>query len=647
MCGIAGVLTARGRRVEVAALRRMAARMSFRGPDGESVWVGDGAGLVHRRLSIIDLSPAADCPMANEDGSVVVVLNGEVYNFRQLRRELMGHGHVFRSQGDTETIVHGYEEWGLGIVDRLDGMFAFALWDAADESLHLVRDRLGEKPLYVGRFGGQTYFGSNPMVIAAGLDRVPAVDTAALDCFLSHSFIPATHTVFEGIRCLPPAAIESIRRDGCMSRRRFWQLPGGGPKTCAPRRISPGSIVEVEHTVEAAIVRAVESRLVADVPVGGLLSGGVDSSLVMAIAARSRPRIATCSVGFAETSFDERRYARAVARRIDSDHSEVVVGVNDVLARLPRLVYQYGQPFGDASAVPSALAFELAGSRCKVVLTGDGGDEAFGGYWRAMAARCAEVYRCTVPSALRYAASAILRPEGGGAQFRLLQRWRRMEQLTSDDSSYTNALSWFEHRKEGYGAALAVAALQHDPATCFTQPSGDDRSSASASLVRRAMQRDYETQLADEFLVKVDVASMGVGVESRAPFLAPDLVELAWMLPDCWKVGLLRGSKWLLKRIAVRYVPPEVIYRPKLGFAMPLADWFRGALGNLVDRLLSGSVAVREGWIKQEAVSRALATHRDGRESHETRLWLFTWLELWGRLVLDGTLQPSDDLSRF
>jgi asparagine synthase (glutamine-hydrolysing) len=635
VCGIGGVLRPTGKPVSSGTLVRMGERMASRGPDGQAIWNGDGVGLVHRRLSIIDLSPAAACPIPNEDGSMVIVFNGEIYNFRELRSELSERGHTFRSQGDTEAILHGYEEWGLGVLDKLDGMFAFAIWDGHRDRLVLARDRLGEKPLYFGHFADATYFASNPAAIAEVLERTPDVDREALDCYLSHAFIPAQHTIFEGIHTVAAATVCTVTRDGQMDRRRYWDLP-----TTRYRRMG---VLEAEEAVEEAVVRSVRSRLVADVPVGGLLSGGVDSSLVMAIAAGYLPNVRSYSVGFADAEYDERRYAEAVASRIGSRHTLIEVGESDALAILPKLVWEYGQPFGDSSAIPTHLVQACAKRDVTVVLTGDGGDEAFGGYWRALSARYAELYQFVAPHSLRAMfvpkALRLARAVGAGG---FASRWSRLDAIASlpPERQYGNALTWYERRESIYGPALRGIVGVHAPERCFTAL-GEN---VPEGLVARAMRADYRTQLSDAYLVKVDVAGMAAGVEARPPLLARQLVELAWRLPDTLKVRLKR-TKWLLKRIAARYVPREVVYRPKMGFAMPTPKWFRGRLGDVTEQLARTSRAAEAGWIDVGAVRNALAEHRERRMDHSTRLWLFLWLELWIRICLERSMRPTESLS--
>lgn len=635
MCGIGGILGARSTEIGRTALERMGARMANRGPDGQRIWLGNGIGLVHRRLKIIDLSEAADCPLLNEDGTIAVLFNGEIYNFRELRDELKACGHTFRSSGDGEVIVHGYEEWGNAVWSRLDGMFAIALWDAGSEQLVLARDRLGEKPLYYARIEGRFYFASNPMVIVEALGRMPEIDLDAIDCFLAHTFIPSRHTIFKAVHVLSPATYMVVGREGERSRERYWHLPENRLERC--------SVDEAEEKVEGAIVRSVESRLVADVPLGGLLSGGVDSSLVMAIAARKVSGIRTFTMGFETADLDERRHALRVSTHIGSRHSECVMTQMDLLRSLPHLVWEYGQPFGDPAAVATYLVSRMAREHVTVLLSGDGGDEAFGGYWRALSARYAQLYRC-LPETLRARVlpgfmSAIDKVGLPG----MAARWRRLDQQANSqgESMYTNSQSWFEFRGAILGPALNAGVCQHEPAACFSTL---ERLDGEPSLVERAMRADYASQLADAFLVKMDVAAMAAKVEARSPLLAPEVVELAWRLPDALKVRLPGETKWLLKKIAAKYVPREVVYRKKQGFGLPLADWFRDRLGNVLLELMADSRSVEWGLINPLAARRVLDEHLGGGANHETRLWTLLWLELWIRICAERELAPTDSL---
>lgn len=616
MCGIAGNFRHAPTTPDEASLRTMGAAMQYRGPDDEGIFRAPHIGLVHRRLSIRDLSSAGHCPMASTDGNIQVTFNGEIYNWRELRAELENAGHTFTSQSDTEVLVQGYQAWGKALIPRLRGMFAIAIWDSARMSLLLARDRLGEKPLFYRASTAGLIFGSTIEALATGPDPL-TIDPDALTCYLSHSFVPATHVIWQGFRVLPPAHLMLISPGQDIQLHRYWELPRRAPTKM--------SLKECLRSTESSILDSVARCLDADVPVGVFLSGGVDSSLVTAMAARIQPGLPAFSLGFGEQDFSELPYARRVANHLHVPHHVLNVGVNDLLACLPHLVVQYGQPFGDASAVPSHLVARLARKHVKVCLSGDGGDESFGGYWRVQAGVYSHRYSRLLPETLRRHAIPGIAARLGG----LGRRWAAMNELSiaAAGVGYTNAASWHDRLGVLAGRQLKPG-LRHDRVLCRN---GRPDHREEASTVQRMLLGDFEVQLPDDYLTKVDVASMAASLEVRAPFLDQRVIEEAWTLPD--RAKLQWGQrKWILKRIAARWVPPDVIYRPKMGFALPLVHWWRGELGEWLRLLMQDSFAVADGWIQAEPVRQMLQSHQDG-ENHHTRLWLILWLELWFRLV--------------
>jgi len=616
MCGIAGLLLHRSEIPAQEDLRFMAQVMSYRGPDDEGEYSAPHIGLVHRRLSIRDLSLAGHCPMSSDDGSTQVIFNGELYNWRELRGELEDTGLSFSSQSDTEVIVQGYRAWGEGLIPRLRGMFALAIWDTTRDCLLLARDRSGEKPLFYLATSDFLAFSST----LVGLKRVlskPQINPVAIACHLAHSFIPSNHTAWMGVEVLPPAHLLSVKPSHTVVVTRYWDFPRIGPSRAPSRKW--------EAAVEAVLDDSVARCLDADVPVGVFLSGGVDSSLVAALAARHRPSIPAFSLGFAEAEYSELPHARRVAEHLGLEHHTTEIGVDDVLACLPHLVVQYGQPFGDASAVPSYLVARLARRHVKVCLSGDGGDESFGGYWRMQSGVYAARYGAMIPRSIREKWIPRIAGRFGG----IGRRWAAMNELSlmPPGAGYTNAESWFVRLPEFSGPKLRPALATNLAALRVGQAS----KYPEASIVQRLLYDDFQVQLPNAYLTKVDAASMAASLEVRAPFLDQRVIESAWGLPDAMKLSWGR-RKWLLKRIAARWVPPEVVYRPKMGFGMPLAGWFRGKLGGVLENLLQDSVAVGEGWIQNGLVEQCLHAHRNG-ENHATRLWLVLWLELWFRLV--------------
>jgi len=495
-------------------------------------------------------------------------------------------------------------------------MFALAIWSSDAKELLLARDRVGEKPLFYRSTDRGVEFASttSALVCMGGNEQI---DAKGIACFLAHSFIPATHTVWRGVQVLPPGHLLIASPGGMTEVRRYWDFPRSRPKAIAD--------VVALRTTEALILDSVERCLDADVPVGVFLSGGVDSSLVAAVAARAQPGIKAFTLGFAEQEFSELPYAQAVARHLGLDHHVLEVGVQDLIDCLPHLVVQYGQPFGDSSSVPSYLVSRLARQHVTVSLSGDGGDESFGGYWRLQAGLYANRYSRLVPEGVRKSVvPGIARRLG-----EIGQRWLAMNDLSfaRKGSSYSNFESWYRDLEQIAGPQL-LPGLNHDLVACRT-PSGADR--PEASLTQQLLYDDFQVQLPDDYLTKMDVASMAASLEVRAPFLDQKVIEHAWVLPDNTKLRWGQ-RKWLLKRIAARWVPPSVIYRKKMGFALPLVHWWRGDLGSYLEQLLQESHAAANGWIRVEPVRKMLAAHRAG-EDHHTRLWLVLWLELWFRLV--------------
>jgi len=462
------------------------------------------------------------------------------------------------------------------------------------------------------------------------------VEMSAVECFLSHSFIPHPHTVWKGVESLPPAHFAVIEGESRTTIERYWDFPSG-----LPRRMSLG---EAEESIEEGLDRSVRARLLADVPIGGFLSGGVDSSLVMAIAARHSPSIDTFSVGFEEEEFSELPHARRVAEHIGSTHHELIFQADAVLEILPELVWQYGQPFGDSSSIPTHLVSRLARDTVKVCLSGDGGDESFAGYWRPASLAYAALFGRFVPESLRRSAvpklADLIELIGGRSLSTRLSNMNSLS-LAAPGAGYTNSYSWFNYRDALLGGAFEGASANHDVVACRA---GRPLSGDNASVLQQALYDDFQVQLADDYLVKVDVASMAASLEVRPPMLDHSFVEAAWTLPDDYK--LHRGDrKWILKRVAARQVPPEVIYRPKRGFAMPMKIWWRGRLAILLRELMRDSRCVDMGWLRAESVERSIAEHLSGKAAHNTRLWLVLWLELWVRIVLEGSMGRGESLA--
>jgi asparagine synthase (glutamine-hydrolysing) len=615
MCGIAGIFLLSNAVPERAKLELMANDLKYRGPDQIGIQASRYIGLVHRRLSIRDLSAAGNCPMATADGRYTLVFNGEIYNWRELRAELESLGHVFHSQSDSEVVLQAYDAWGAEMVARLEGMFAIAIWDEEMRSLFLARDRMGEKPLYFVRTDQGLVFSSSPSAVFHATGPLP-IDPMGIACHLSHSFIPGKRSAWSGVRVLSPASWILAHADGQFEERRYWDFPRVAPRSIAWR----DALTEVETILDDSVQRTLD----ADVDVGVFLSGGVDSSLIAALAARHNKRVKAFSIGFAETKYNELPFSEAVARHLGIEQHVHIVTCDDIIESLPHLVRQYGQPFGDASALPTYLLSRLARQHAKVCLSGDGGDELFGGYWRLQAGVYAARYGRLVPQWLRRNVVPALAVRLG----RFGQRLGAMNTLSLAEygSGYTNSESWFNHLDQVAGPRL-LRSINRNELIAARVGKATDRT--EASVVQRLIYDDIQIQFPDALLAKVDVASMAASLEVRQPFLTPRLLEFAWSLPDHTK--LKWGSrKALLKEIAARHVPREVVYRPKMGFASPLDKWFNGRLGEYGASLFEQSQAVSSGYVAAGAFENALDQHRrNGKEA--TRLWLLLWLELWFR----------------
>jgi asparagine synthase (glutamine-hydrolysing) len=622
MCGICGVVDLTAQRpVEPAALRRMNRALQHRGPDEEGYHEGAHAALAMRRLRVIDPAGGSQ-PMGNEDGSVWAVYNGEVYNFRELRRRLEARGHRFRTRSDTEVVVHAYEAFGVECVRHLRGMFAFALWDVRGERLLLARDRLGVKPLYYRQDGNRLAFASE-LKSLLHLPGVPReVDPEALDLYLTYGYVPSPHTVFRGIRKLPPGHRLVLDRTGVRVDR-YWDF--------RPAERPPKDLRAFVAELRERMQEAVRSHLVSDVPVGAFLSGGLDSSTVVALMSLAGIQpVRTFSVGFREGRFDELPYARLVAQRYGTDHRELVVEPQTA-ARLPELLAHFDEPFGDSSAIPTYLVAQLARPHVTVVLTGDGGDELFCGYeWQRRYQLVRPFHR--LPAVLRAHAPRLagLLPPGA---------WRqRAAGLLADvalgpEEGYLRRMTLFEasHRAQLYAEDFRCALDGADSLDAIRSwldalPGADFRN--------RMLYADTHFYCPEDCLTKVDRMTMAWSLEARVPLLDHQLVEFVASAPPQWK---LRGltSKYVLRRAVGRLLPPALLRKRKQGFSVPVGLWLRGPLYHAAQDLLLDTRARQRGWLRPEAVRGLLDDHRAGRADHGHRLYALLGLEVWARSYLD------------
>lgn len=616
MCGIAGLVTTDGCGPDDSAtVGRMLACLAHRGPDDQHIEGDSRAVIGSRRLSIIDLDTGRQ-PLTNEDGTIVVSQNGEIYNYLELRDALAQRGHRFRTQGDTEVIAHAYEAFGVDFVNHLRGMFAIAIWDRRRQRLVLARDRLGKKPIYWRLAGGRLTYGSELKAVLAGDEMERIVDQDALALYLQYQYVPAPRSILAGVHKLAPASIMTWD-GGEPDIRRYW-MPVYHPKVIR-------SESEDVEQCEALIRESVRLRLRSDVPVGVFLSGGMDSSVVTAMmAGLSDQPVKTFSIGFEERAYDELPYARAVARHFSTDHVDEVVTL-DALRLLPDLAYHYDEPFGDPSAIPTMRVSQLAAAHLKVVLTGDGGDEAFGGYLRyrfqAGMGTLGHVPR-PVQRAISSTAQAVLsRTSASGILARRVATWRRLIDM-SPDARYVAMMTI-------HGPADRDALLGSHVATddyLLDTLTGDP----STIALDRLLRADTLTYLPEDLLVKMDRATMASSLEARAPLLDHVLLEFAATLPVDRKLQRSE-SKRVLRLVAKRLMPAELVDRPKMGFGVPIAAWFKGALGDHFREIVLSPDSRSRDYLDVDVAARMLAEHRAGQRDHGHRLWVLLMFEEWAR----------------
>ncbi len=644
MCGIAGFWQDPASRIDrCAVIRDMADAIQNRGPDDHGYWSDGESGIVlgHRRLSIIDLSVHGHQPMTSSSGRYVIVFNGEIYNFPELRRELEALRTQFRGHSDTEVMLAAMDHWGLTeAVRRFAGMFAFAVFDRETRHLHLVRDRLGEKPLYYG-WGGQTLlFGSELKALGRHPDWRGEIDRGALALFLRHGYVPAPYSIYKGIRKVPPASIVSFPTG----------RPGTPPTTVpywSPRDIAtagttnPANETDEDLTdeLDRLLRRTIRREMVADVPLGAFLSGGIDSSLIVALmqAESSRP-VQTFTIGFRENVYNEAHHAKAVAEHLGTDHTELYVTPEEALKVIPRLPAIYDEPFADSSQIPTALVSELARRRVTVSLSGDGGDELFGGYDRYFANRRLWNKLSSVPRPVRRAMARGIRVATSRDGNGLVKRLQRMAPgrlrdpmtrhriqwlgdilaLDTFEGLYHNSVSHWTHPGE-----VTIGGVEPD--TSFTDPS---RWAAVDELFPRMMYLDMVSYLPDDIMVKVDRASMAVSLESRAPFLDHDVVEFAWRVPQSMRVRGDRG-KWILRNLLDRYVPRSLIERPKRGFSVPIDEWLRGPLKDWAANLLDENVLRDDGFFEPAPILQRWSEHQSGACNWKNMLWNVLMFQAW------------------
>ena len=622
MCGIAGIFHAETPKpVDSRRVERMCDAMTHRGPDGSGVWTDAGIGLGHRRLSVIDLEGSPQ-PMHSVDGQAVISFNGEIYNYRELRRELELEGSRFNTEGDTEVILAAWQRWGVDCLRRLDGMFAFAIWDLLKKQLFLARDRLGVKPLFMTKLSdGSIAFASELKGLLAHPLMRPKVDPLAIDDYLAWGYVPDTRSILEGVEKLPAGHFLLLEQGQSLARpQRWWDV------SFADRR--KGSEKDLSAELVHLLREAVRSRMVADVPLGAFLSGGVDSSSVVALMSEASSKaVTTCSIGFDVEALDESSYAKKIAERFATKHHAREVG-NDDFSEISRIAAMFDEPFADASALPTWRVCQLAREHVTVALSGDGADEAFAGYRRQVFHAHEEKARALLPASLRQslfgslgkvwpkadwaprplrAKSTLLALAGDGAEGYA----RGLSVLTPDqrNSLYSEqSLRWLD----GYRAEDAVIKLM--------------REAPARSGLDRAQYADLMFWLPGDILTKVDRTSMAVSLEAREPLIDHRLIEFAATLPDRMRV---RGSqgKFLLKRSMERYLPQDILYRPKQGFVTPIAQWFRGPLAKTARSIGNSDILSQTDWFDRARIRNLAENHISGKSDNSRLLWQLLMLE--------------------
>ena len=627
MCGIVGFVNNDGRAVERGVLAAMNRAIVHRGPDEDGFFVHDGVGLAMRRLSIIDLASGQQ-PIFTPDRTKCIIFNGEIYNYQELREGLIARGHKLATRSDTEAVLRLYDELGADCLQHLRGMFAFAIWDDVEKSLFLTRDRVGKKPLlYAHRPNGDLIFGSEFRAVLEHPSVPREVDHTAIDSYLTYICVPAPQTAFKHIRKLEPG--HWLRwRAGEVETRRYW-LPDFSKKI----KISEQEAIEETTRIVAEATRL---RMISEVPLGAFLSGGVDSSIVVALMAReSSSPVKTFSIGFEEQDFSELKYARRVAEHVGAEYHEFIVRP-DAVEVLPTLVEHYGEPFADSSALPTYYVSRETRRHVTVALNGDGGDESFAGYERYMAMELAEMYR-RIPRLLRRWAiegpvNLLPSSELRKTRVRDVQRFL----ISANEGRGERYFRWMSAFKPAAKPDLYTAEFAAEVAG-YRSSDVLDRWFARAEglgMLDATLLTDQMTYLPNDLLPKVDIASMANSLEARSPFLDHKVIEFAATLPESLKMNLFR-PKYLLKKVAARLVPPEVVYRRKMGFGVPIGKWFRGEMSGFVSDVLLSEASLGRGLFEPAEIRRYVSQHIKGEFDHATQLWSLLMLELWYQRFID------------
>ncbi|GIU82365.1 MAG: asparagine synthase (glutamine-hydrolyzing) [Acidobacteria bacterium] len=625
MCGITGWINLASSRQsateeEAEILRRMCDRMRHRGPDSAGFWFDEKVCLGMRRLSIIDLQ-TGDQPVFNEDKSIIAMMNGEIYNFRELRSDLEKKGHTFRTKTDTEVLPHLYEEYGEAMLKHLNGMFAFALWDSKKQKLLIARDRFGEKPLFYGIFKDKLIFASEPKVLFEHPCTSKELDLQALRFYLSFDYVPAPFSIYKGIRKLPAAHFLKVE-NSTVSIEQYWRLSFG-------EKIDI-SLEEAVEKLHELLADSVKMRLIADVPLGILLSGGVDSSTVAALAAEhSSGKVKTFSIGFREDSFDESKFSRLVAKHLGTEHHEEILSVEKVADLISDIGHWLDEPLSDGSLIPTYLLARFVKQHVTVALGGDGGDEIFAGYPMYFGHKLVKAYRM-IPKFLRrnFIEPVVEALPVSTKNLSFDYKAKRFVRASEYDFAARHHL-WF-------GSFSLLEQEKLLSADVLSSTNGDIYEHARELLsecdanddIERAQFLDMKLYLAEDILTKVDRASMAVSLEVRAPFLDPRIAEFVAKLPPGYKLNGMQG-KFLLKKTVEKLLPKEVLRRPKKGFGIPIAEWLKGRLNPFLHDMLNADRLRKQGIFNGDYVSKLIKNHEQGKVSHHKELWTLLIFQIW------------------
>ncbi len=624
MCGITGVFNFKEKNaVDKNLLVCMTNMLVHRGPDGKGFFIDKNIGLGHRRLSIIDLSQKAKQPMSNEDETVWLVFNGEIYNFRELRLLLEKKGYRFKSDSDTEVVVHAYEEFGENCVNYLRGMFAFAIWDSNKRKVFLARDRLGKKPLFYHHDKNKLVFASEMKALLLYPDVPREISKQSISDYLSYGYVPAPNTIFKGIRKLLPGHTLSVYKDGKRILKKYWDLKYN-PTRYAEDYLKARILSELEE--------ATRIRMISDVPLGAFLSGGIDSSAVVAMMSKlSSEPIKTFSIGFEEEDFNELPHARIIAEKYSTDHKEFVVK-HDLIGILPKIIWYYNEPYSDSSAFPSYYLAELTRKHVTVALNGDGGDENFAGYDRYAAEAVVKVYNLLKPADKLVKPLLGIIPKPVGTK-KFLNRLNRVAFLAAckPEERYTNLLYTFNDSDKNKlldnsfncGLKESSRIIKQEFSRCN-----------SGNFLNKTMYVDFKRYLPDDLLVKMDIATMAHSLEARCPFLDHKFVEFTATIPPNMK---LKGfsKKFILKKALRQILPKEILSRRKTGFGVPLGKWFKGELKSFSEGILQSKRFISRGYFNQKEIDKILERHKSRKEDNGYKLWNLLCLELWHRVYVD------------